>query len=171
MRWKLNDGSKRNYAFYQYLVQCAGDRPELVAKSRDLLKTLDGQIGEKERAPLLALLKVEKDSRAMTDDEWFEMVQTYWKRWGSKGCVVSELEGVVGDDELRMGRQVRMLETRTKEGHVRRRKRCPAVLTRTDQREGIPRARECRDIPRPKTAVWRARQVLLATLRRRTAIR
>ena len=101
-------------------MRCAGEKTEMVEKTVDLLKDLDERIGAKERAPMLALLEMERERKAMKEDEWFESVERYWQRWGSKGCVVSELEGIAGADHGRMGRLMEMTRKRATEGHVSR---------------------------------------------------
>ena len=89
-----------------------------------MFSVLDERLGEKERAPLLAMLEVDlhiaeaEMSGTLKPDEWITQLQRYWDRWGSKGCVVSELEGIIGKDEVRTGKLVEMMRTRTTERHV-----------------------------------------------------
>ena len=115
--WKLMF-RQRNYVFYRYIIRWAREESELVKETETLFMGLDAEIGEKERAPLLAQLELEMGSRTMQDEEWMAVVETYWTRWGSKGCVVSELEGVIGEDEERLGRVLDMMRRRVTHGHV-----------------------------------------------------
>ena len=103
--------------FYRYIMRWAGDKSELVEKTERLFMDLDEEIGEKERAPLLARLELEQANRTMLDEDWMAIVETYWTRWGSKGCVVSELEGVVSADEGRLGKVLEMMR-RVTQSHV-----------------------------------------------------
>jgi hypothetical protein len=98
---------RRNYAYYQHSILAAEalleTKIEHVRALLDVLVELDGQIGEKERAPRLArleldlMLKRESSELAMEEDDWKVLVVEYLSKWGSKGSVVPELEGIVGD--------------------------------------------------------------------------
>jgi len=92
--------------------------PELVEKTVELFNDLDERIGEKERAPLLGALEIEVERKSMEIDQWMKVVLKYWTRWGSKGCVVSELEGIASGDDERVARLVEMMKRRTEEGHA-----------------------------------------------------
>jgi hypothetical protein len=98
---------RRNYAYYQHSILAAkallGAKIEHVRALLDVLVELDSQIGEKERAPRLArleldlMLKRESSELAMEEDDWKVLVVEYLSKWGSKGSVVPEIEGIVGD--------------------------------------------------------------------------
>jgi N-terminal acetyltransferase B complex non-catalytic subunit len=66
------------------------------------------KIGEKERAPLLAILEldnvlVKAGGESTMKDRIFEgYIRDYWGRWGSKGCVVSEIEGICDGEEWKV---------------------------------------------------------------------
>lgn len=110
---------QKNYAYYcHFLLATLTPRGAAIQAGIDLLRELEAEIGEKERSPLLALLEMGKKERKMTDEEWKRDVERYWMRWGNKGCVVSELEGIVGEDKVRVGVVLGMMEKRVSEGHV-----------------------------------------------------
>jgi hypothetical protein len=96
-----------------------------VTSTTKLLAELDGVIGQKERAPKLALLELDWRLRrggvgGRKEDAWKAAVRSYWEVWGGKGCVVEDLLGVVQSDEGRESVIRDMLEAVTK-GHVRAR--------------------------------------------------
>ncbi|WVW84264.1 hypothetical protein I302_106294 [Kwoniella bestiolae CBS 10118] len=104
--------SQRNYAFYRHLLLCTehlSSKPEQLNSTYELLISLEEQIGSKERAPSLARLEIQSILRkpqvqsdlVLDDEKWLEAVEKYWVQWGSKGSIVSELEGIVGDDAQR----------------------------------------------------------------------
>ncbi len=99
-------------------MRCAGKREELLEKTDKVLLDLDERIGEKERAPLLARLDLEKDRKTMTDEEWVGLVERYWWKVGSKGCVATELESVADGNEVRLKTLSGMMKKRTTAGHV-----------------------------------------------------
>ena len=72
-----------------------------MSDTRNHLEALHAEIGEKERAPRLAVLELDEvlakshHASAMPDEQWTDMAEAYWSRWGSKGSVVTELEGIV----------------------------------------------------------------------------
>lgn len=85
-----------------------------------ILKTLEAAIGGKERAPLLALLEFDNavsESNKVSDADWEKAVERYWSRWGSKGSIVTELEGVAPEGRKRDVLS-RKLEDRSAGSHV-----------------------------------------------------
>lgn len=100
-------GRRRNYAYYRHSIIAARallpTKSALVEKLRKALIDLDEEIGEKERAPKLARLELDlklaqgASELSMPVDQWKDLVSSYWTRWGSKGSVVPELEGVQGE--------------------------------------------------------------------------
>lgn len=114
---KRADNRRRNYAFYRYLIRCA-QTSELVKKTDTVFSELDEEIGEKERAPLLARLELEKATIAMSDEEWAALVERYWTRWGSKGSMISELEGIASGNEVRLSKLEGMMKYEVTKGHV-----------------------------------------------------
>lgn len=51
------------------------------------------KIGEKERAPKLAMIHLDRIVPVkMPDAEYVETVEKYWRKWGSKGVVVNDLQ-------------------------------------------------------------------------------
>lgn len=59
-------------------------------------------IGQKERAPALAELDLDcklaqmdpKHENVMPVECWIDLIDIYWNRWGSKGCVIEDLLSV-----------------------------------------------------------------------------
>lgn len=90
-------GSQRNYAFYRYLLKTVSHVEQKIEETKQFFKNLDQEVGQKERAPCLALLELDNsvpELKRMSMGEWEKMVDTYWSRWGSKGSIVTELEGI-----------------------------------------------------------------------------
>lgn len=87
---------------------------------RNAFVELDAEVGEKERAPKLARLELDLElakrssDLAMPEEEWEREMMAYWTRWGSKGSVVTELEGVVGERQEWLNG---VMERRIPEGH------------------------------------------------------
>lgn len=135
---KADLGRRRNYAYYRHSILAAKallqaktkTKPDLVEKLRDTFISLDKEIGEKERAPRLARLELDlilvksvKSSGgidlALSRQEWEEMVMSYWNRWGSKGSIIPELEGIVSEGEGDRKEWFRsVIESRIAQGHV-----------------------------------------------------
>ncbi|GMK53932.1 hypothetical protein CspeluHIS016_0105180 [Cutaneotrichosporon spelunceum] len=86
--------AQHNYAYYRHLMEAAKD-DERRKKATALFCDLVVQIGEKERAPLLAVLELDLQA-PMPEAEWEATMREYLARWGSKWTTQSELAGVVG---------------------------------------------------------------------------
>lgn len=120
---------RRNYAYYQHSILAAEallkTKPDLVKKLKEAFIWLEKETGEKERAPKLARLELDQvlakqsSDLALSRQEWEEMVVSYWNRWGSKGSIVPELEGVVGKGEGDRKEWFKgVMENRIAESHV-----------------------------------------------------
>ncbi|KAL7423966.1 mitochondrial distribution and morphology [Cryptotrichosporon argae] len=112
----LNQGeAQRNYAFYRHLLRClaAASTPERTAQTVDVLTKLHADIGRRERAPFLALLELDVTAGTM-GDAWEAKVEEYWAAWGATGGVVTELEGVCGDDERKKETVLRLMRDAAK---------------------------------------------------------
>lgn len=124
-RGRGSDISRRNYAYYQHSITAAkallASKPDLVRGLIDVLLELDGRIGDKERAPKLARLELDlallqhSSDMAMSETDWKEMVTDYLNKWGSKGSIVPEVEGIVGDRKEWLATE---LESRIASGQV-----------------------------------------------------
>lgn len=91
-----DDGrAQHNYAFYRHLMAAAGD-VERRKKAAALFRDLVVKIGEKERAPILALLELDMLAPTMPEDEWEATVRDYLARWGGKWTAHGDLAGVAG---------------------------------------------------------------------------
>ncbi|KIR36189.1 hypothetical protein I352_01135 [Cryptococcus deuterogattii MMRL2647] len=127
-----DNGSQRNYAFYQYLLLATQNStgPDSVRSTVTLLKSLTVQIGQKERAPQLAQLEfdivlhntkiaseTDISSSLMNDVEWLDQVEQYWDRWGSKGSIVTELIAISRESEKRKAMVVNFLKARAAQQH------------------------------------------------------
>ncbi|OWZ57752.1 hypothetical protein C368_00920 [Cryptococcus neoformans 125.91] len=127
-----DDGSQRNYAFYQYLLLTTQNStdPDSVRGTVALLKSLAEQIGEKERAPQLAQLEFDRilhhtkiasetdiPSHLMDDEEWLDKVEQYWNRWGSKGSIITELIAISRENEKRKTIVENFLKARAAQQH------------------------------------------------------
>ncbi|BEI85550.1 hypothetical protein CcaverHIS002_0509510 [Cutaneotrichosporon cavernicola] len=86
--------AQHNYAFYRYLMEAAKD-DERLQKAAALFRDLVVKIGEKERAPILAVLELDLKA-PMPEAEWEATVRDYLARWGGKWTAQSDLTGVVG---------------------------------------------------------------------------
>lgn len=89
--------AQHNYAFYRHAMLAAkhtGKGDEVATLFRDLVT----RIGDKERAPLLAVL----EQATCGQDEWETSLRAYLARWGSKWTTVSELAGIAGDRSERV---------------------------------------------------------------------
>ena len=113
----LTYASRRNYAFYRQFLR-ATSHPANASIPSETLETLEAvhaEIGEKERAPRLAILELDQTlkqtnhSTTMSIEDWSGKAMEYWERWGSKGSVVTEMEGVVGEDEAKAEALVKIL--------------------------------------------------------------
>ena len=103
--------SQRNYAFYRYFLlvtmELLPTHSNIAKDTLETLRSLNEEIGAKERAPRLALLELDTKLKcadhalALSLDKWTESVQEYWAKWGSKGSIVSELGGLVEGDEAK----------------------------------------------------------------------
>ncbi|WWD16993.1 hypothetical protein CI109_101429 [Kwoniella shandongensis] len=100
--------SQRNYAHYRYLLEATEKSGfSAIDETNALLVDLQDKVGSKERAPALALIelrcrsrtKSEKTTETANDIDDVEKVQEYWIRWGSKGSIITEIEGIWGDGE------------------------------------------------------------------------
>lgn len=116
--------STRNYAFYRYLIDCIGrcaDSADRAKETTALLRKLHESVGERERAPLLAILELDlavgQEVKA-SDKDWTRDVDAYWSRWGSKGPIVSEFEGIVKGDDGKRAKVIQMLQERSQNTHV-----------------------------------------------------
>nr|KIR49824.1 hypothetical protein I312_00916 [Cryptococcus bacillisporus CA1280] len=127
-----DNGSQRNYAFYQYLLLATQNStgPDSVQSTVSLLESLTEQIGQKERAPQLAQLEfdvvlhsakiaseMDISSNLMNDEEWLDQVEQYWNRWGSKGSIVTELIAISRESEKRKAMVVNFLKARAAQQH------------------------------------------------------
>lgn len=91
-----DDGeAQHNYAFYRHLMAAAQDAPRR-EKAAALFRDLVVKIGEKERAPLLALLELDMQAPALPEEEWEATVRDYLARWGGKWTAQSDLAGIAG---------------------------------------------------------------------------
>jgi hypothetical protein len=78
-----------------------------VSDVQSSLKALHEQIGSRERSPSLLILEldntlIKRGLEGMEESRWKKLVEEYWVSWGSRGSIVSELEGIVrGDHERR----------------------------------------------------------------------
>ncbi|WWC69868.1 uncharacterized protein I206_103811 [Kwoniella pini CBS 10737] len=106
--FKSDKESQRNYAYYRHLLLSFESLLLLsnidnLKSVSDLLHDLELDIGKRERSPLLAQLELQSILRKHTVESdvvldspnWLKAVEKYWIQWGSKGSVVSELEGIV----------------------------------------------------------------------------
>ncbi|KAK8864694.1 hypothetical protein IAR55_001946 [Kwoniella newhampshirensis] len=100
--------ARRNYAFYRYLVEATENAGfESTSQSNSLLRTLEEDFGPKERAPSLARIelrcrlrsKLKAATKQFDDIDGVKDVEQYWALWGSKGSIITEIEGVWGDGE------------------------------------------------------------------------
>lgn len=120
-----SQGRTRNYAYYRHSILAATallpTHPELVEKVRAEFVRLDQEIGKRERAPKLARLELDLElvkassDLTLSQDEWEGEVLSYWNKWGSKGPVVAELDGVVGQRQVWLQG---VMEKRASEGHT-----------------------------------------------------
>ncbi|WVQ83099.1 hypothetical protein IAT38_005237 [Cryptococcus sp. DSM 104549] len=107
---ETDDESRRNYAYYRYLLLTTlhSTDPEALEGTVILLNTLKDEIDNRERAPKLAGLELEnllrKEKLAsnvgvapylLDDQQWLEILQQYWVQWGAKGPIVTEIEGIL----------------------------------------------------------------------------
>ncbi|WVQ99727.1 hypothetical protein IAU59_006869 [Kwoniella sp. CBS 9459] len=109
---KSDKEAQRNYAFYRYLLLATAKSTADAATfgiTDNLLHSLHASIGHKERAPAAAALELQNILRSkgitgdvqLSDEDWLKAVEQYWIQWGSKGSIVTELEGIAGEDTKR----------------------------------------------------------------------
>ncbi|WRT66679.1 uncharacterized protein IL334_003639 [Kwoniella shivajii] len=126
---KDDKDSQRNYAYYRYLLFTIQDIPtdlRAVESIDELLVTLEKEIGSKERAPSLARLELQSSIRRknvpssilLDDERWLKLVEQYWIKWGSKGPIVTELEGIIGDDDIERKEIMREFVTKQARSHT-----------------------------------------------------
>ena len=121
LEWYSANLRAQNYAFYRYLIECAQACQHMYEETLDRLRELHEKIGDKERSPLLAILELDSKSpqdRRIKKEDWLRNVEAYWARWGCKGPVVSELEGVVAGDQTKLEAVLALMEERSKSDHV-----------------------------------------------------
>ncbi|WWC88996.1 uncharacterized protein L201_003913 [Kwoniella dendrophila CBS 6074] len=127
---KDDKDSQRNYSYYRHLLICTENlisNPEIVKSTYDLIHNLEVEIGSKERSPLLAKLELQlilrknkmiKSDIILENDKWIKEVEKYWISWGSKGSIITEIEGLVEkDDEERRDLVRRFLEKQASQQH------------------------------------------------------
>lgn len=101
-----------NYALYLHVLAALdGSYSEArAAKAAKAFSDLDSTIGEKERAPALAMFELDsaerQRGRGMPESEWEERLKVYLSRWGSIGSTVDELARIGGDDRIEQVRRV-----------------------------------------------------------------
>nr|XP_018262725.1 uncharacterized protein I303_04205 [Kwoniella dejecticola CBS 10117]OBR84883.1 hypothetical protein I303_04205 [Kwoniella dejecticola CBS 10117] len=109
---KTDKDSQKNYAYYRHLLLSLQnlillERTDKIRVIDDLLDEIEKEIGLKERSPALARLELQsilRKQRTSSDvildnDVWLKVVEKYWIQWGSKGSIVSEIEGIVNKDD------------------------------------------------------------------------
>ncbi|WWD03229.1 hypothetical protein V865_001280 [Kwoniella europaea PYCC6329] len=119
---KADKDSQRNYSYYRHLLVSTEhllSNEAQIMSTDDLLQNLEEEIGAKERSPSLARLELQKtlrknqsqSDRVWDNEKWLKAVERYWIHWGSKGSIISELEGIVDkNDEERKGLVEQLLE-------------------------------------------------------------
>ncbi|WVF71131.1 hypothetical protein IAT40_005928 [Kwoniella sp. CBS 6097] len=121
--------AQRNYAFYRYLVLSTRESTSDIATFKatdELLKTLHVEIGSKERAPAVARLELQDILRlkgieggvVLSDEDWLKAVEQYWIQWGAKGSIVTELEGIAGEDSKRQELLVNFIMQQSTQKHT-----------------------------------------------------
>ncbi|OCF31945.1 hypothetical protein I316_06328 [Kwoniella heveanensis BCC8398] len=121
--------ARRNYAFYRHLIittEKLGPNNAVVKATDDLFKSLHEKIGNKERAPALARLELQALLRSQgaqgevvwSDENWSKAVEQYWIQWGSKGSIVTELVGIVGEDKIRQDLVLKFLVEQVGQKHT-----------------------------------------------------
>ncbi|OCF74339.1 hypothetical protein I204_04710 [Kwoniella mangroviensis CBS 8886] len=127
---KADKDSQRNYSYYRHLLLCIGhlvSSGEQVRSTDDLLQKLEQELGTKERSPSLARLELQKilrknqpqSDRVWDNETWLKAVEKYWIHWGSKGSIVTEIEGVLDkDDEERKGLVERLMDKQASQQHT-----------------------------------------------------
>ncbi|KAI9639157.1 N-acetyltransferase B complex non catalytic subunit-domain-containing protein [Dioszegia hungarica] len=112
-----NPDMQRNWANYDHLLQLISYDASIVTEVKALFTDLDTSIGTKERAPALALLHL--DARAeegrMSEADFREAIERYWRRWGSKGLVVDDLKHIWVERE---GPMAGLLQAWSEEDHT-----------------------------------------------------
>lgn len=97
--------AQHNYAYYKHALAAGRG----AGKSDEVLQVFAGlvtSIGDKERAPLLAVLEhAVQDS--IPEEDWAKLINDYLARWGSKWTTVNDLVGIAGDRADKLSEIVR----------------------------------------------------------------
>ena len=105
-------------------IELAATDLEIVSRTLGSLVETAEAIGTKERAPLLAQLDMDKQIRALqmtspiTDDDWKAKMTLYWEKWGSRGCVIEDVDSVLGDIPGRLKVVLEILQPAAEISHV-----------------------------------------------------